>query len=165
MIGAAREAVPRDRLLIAGTGRESTRATIAATRRAAALGADAVLVRTPSFFRSRMTPAVLVRHFTAVADASPVPVLLYNFPAADRRELHARHRSRGWRSIRTSSASRKPGPTRRSSRRSSTPRRRRFSVLAGSAPGFYAALCVGAVGGVIAAACVVPELCVRLCER
>ena len=77
---AAREAVPRGRLLIAGTGRESTRATIAATRRAAALGADMVLVRTPSFFRSLMTPAVLVRHFTAVADASPVPVLLYNFP-------------------------------------------------------------------------------------
>jgi 4-hydroxy-2-oxoglutarate aldolase len=38
----------------------------------------------------------------------------------------------------------------------------RFAVLSGSAPGFYAAMCVGAVGGVIAAACVVPELCVRL---
>jgi len=37
-------------------------------------------------------------------------------------------------------------------------------VLSGAAPGFYAALCVGAVGGVIAAACVVPELCVRLRE-
>ena len=52
---------------------------------------------------------------------------------------------------------------RRRSRHSLTPPRpRRFSVLSGAAPGFYAALCVGAVGGVIAAACVVPELCVRL---
>src|SRR5437773_2349632 len=47
LIGAARESVPADRLFLVGTGRESTRATIAATKRAAALGADAVLVRTP----------------------------------------------------------------------------------------------------------------------
>ncbi len=49
--------------------------------RAAAHGADAVLVRTPSFYKARMTPDVFVRHYTAVADAAPVPVLLYNVPA------------------------------------------------------------------------------------
>src|SRR5262245_61754976 len=49
LIGASRELVPRNRRLIAGTGRESTRATIDATRRAARLGVDAVLVRTPGF--------------------------------------------------------------------------------------------------------------------
>ena len=81
VIAAARAAVPRGRPLIAGTGRESTRATISATCRAAALGADAVLVRTPGFFKSQMTNDVFVRHYTAVADASPVPVLLYNFTA------------------------------------------------------------------------------------
>jgi nucleotide-binding universal stress UspA family protein len=68
--------VPGDRVLIAGTGRESTRATIAATQRAASAGVDAVLVRTPSFFKPQMTSDVFVRHYTAVADASPVPVLL-----------------------------------------------------------------------------------------
>lgn len=78
VIDIVRSAVPRDRPLIAGTGRESTAATIAATRRAAAGGVDAVLVRTPSFFKSQMTTEVFVRHYTAVADASPVPVLLYN---------------------------------------------------------------------------------------
>lgn len=77
-IDIVRSAVPRDRPLIAGTGRESTAATIAATRRAGAVGVDAVLVRTPSFFKSRMTTDVFVRHYTEVADASPVPVLLYN---------------------------------------------------------------------------------------
>ena len=51
VVAAAREGVPRDRVLLVGTGRESTRATIAATRRAAALGADAVLVRTPSYLQ------------------------------------------------------------------------------------------------------------------
>lgn len=78
VIDIVRGAVPRDRPLIAGTGRESTTATIAATRRAAAAGVDAVLVRTPSFFKSQMTTEVFVRHYTTVADASPVPVLLYN---------------------------------------------------------------------------------------
>jgi len=64
VIEAAREIVPRDRLLIAGTGRESTRGTIAASQRAASLGADAVLVRTPSYFKPRMTR-------DALADAKP----------------------------------------------------------------------------------------------
>ena len=81
VIAAARESVPRDRVLIVGTGRESTRATIVASARAAALGADAVLVRTPSFYKARMTADVFVRHYTAVADAASVPVLLYNVPA------------------------------------------------------------------------------------
>src|SRR5918996_1558747 len=53
----------------------------AASQRAASLGADAVLVRTPSYFKGRMTPDAFVRHYTAVADATPVPVLLYNFTA------------------------------------------------------------------------------------
>src|SRR5919201_978916 len=81
VIVAAREVVPRDRPLIVGTGRESTQAAIRACRRAAEHGADAVLVRTPSFFKSQMTTDAFVRHYTAVADASPVPVLLYNFTA------------------------------------------------------------------------------------
>ena len=78
MIDIVRAEVPSQRPLIAGTGRESTKATIAATRRAAAAGVDAVLVRTPSFFKPQMTADVFVRHYLEVADASPVPVLLYN---------------------------------------------------------------------------------------
>ncbi len=70
--------MPRDRTLIGGVGRESTAATIAAAKRAARLGADVVLVRTPSFYKNVMTSDAFVRHYTAVADASPVPVLLYN---------------------------------------------------------------------------------------
>ena len=80
MTAAAREAVPRDKVLLVGAGEESTRCTIAAVKRAAAAGADAVLVRTPSYFKNQMTTELFVRHFTAVADASPVPVLLYNVP-------------------------------------------------------------------------------------
>src|SRR2546423_598578 len=79
VIVAARGAVPRTRRLIVGTGRESTQAAIKASKRAAEHGADAVLVRTPGFFKPQMTTDAFVRHYTAVADASPVPVLLYNF--------------------------------------------------------------------------------------
>src|ERR1700704_3950650 len=78
---AARESIPRDKGFIVGTGRESTQAAIKASKRAAEHGADAVLVRTPGFFKSQMTSEVFVRHYTTVADASPVPVLLYNFTA------------------------------------------------------------------------------------
>lgn len=70
--------MPRDRFLIAVTGRESTTATIAATRRAAADGVDVVFVRTSSFFKSQMTTEVFVHRYTQVADASLVPVLPYN---------------------------------------------------------------------------------------
>ena len=78
MIAAVREVVPADRPLLAGAARESTRATIAACRRAAALGVSAVMVRTPSFYKNMMTSDAFVRHYTEVADASPAPVILYN---------------------------------------------------------------------------------------
>src|SRR5262245_45582073 len=70
VIDTARSVVPSDRSFIVGTGRESTRATLAATRRAASLGADAVLVRTPGFFKAQMTARAFVRHYSAVADES-----------------------------------------------------------------------------------------------
>lgn len=77
---AAREALPAGRTLIAGTGRQSTRATIRAAREAADAGADAVLVHPPYYYRAQMTPEALRLHFWEVADASPVPVLLYHVP-------------------------------------------------------------------------------------
>lgn len=79
-VETAREALPADRALLAGTGRQSTRAAIRAARDAAAAGADAVLVFPPFYYRAQMTPEALRVHFWEVADASPVPVLLYNVP-------------------------------------------------------------------------------------
>lgn len=66
--------------LIAGTGAESTRATIRLCRRAAEEGADAVLVKPPSYYRGRMSPEAIRTYFLAVATASPVPVILYHVP-------------------------------------------------------------------------------------
>src|SRR3990172_7444314 len=81
VLAAAREAIPRDRAFIAGTGTNSTLHTIRQTRRAAELGADAAIVITPHYFTKAFAQAAAqVRHYTAVADASPIPILIYNFP-------------------------------------------------------------------------------------
>jgi 4-hydroxy-2-oxoglutarate aldolase len=69
------------RVLLAGTGLESTRATAAFTRKAADAGADFALVLTPCYYKSQMTVEALRRHFETVADASPIPVLCYSVPA------------------------------------------------------------------------------------
>lgn len=80
LVEATAEVVPQDAFVIAGTGLESTRHTIRLTKRVAEAGADAVLVSPPAFYKGAMTAGVLARHFKAVADASPVPVLIYQVP-------------------------------------------------------------------------------------
>jgi len=80
VVGWLRDVVPDDRWLIAGAGRESTRATIAACRTAAEEGADGVLVRAPSYYGPLFTTASLIDHFRRIADESPIPIVLYNFP-------------------------------------------------------------------------------------
>ena len=67
--------------LIAGTGADSTIETIDLTVKAAELGAEAALVLPPYFYKPSLTPEVLVAHYRAVADASPIPLLVYNVPA------------------------------------------------------------------------------------
>ncbi|MEZ4415351.1 MAG: dihydrodipicolinate synthase family protein [Gemmatimonadota bacterium] len=72
--------LPDGVLLVAGTGAESTRRTVRLTREAAAHGAHAVLVQPPAFYKGAMTPEALLIHYTAVAEASPVPVIIYQVP-------------------------------------------------------------------------------------
>ena len=80
-VRVARGTVPADRLLVAGSAMESTRATIDLTRRMAEAGADVALVVTPSYYKARMNTAALEHHYRQVADASPIPIVLYNVPA------------------------------------------------------------------------------------
>jgi 4-hydroxy-2-oxoglutarate aldolase len=82
VLAAAREAIPRGKMFLAGTGADSTRHTVARTKRAAEFGADIAVVVTPHYFTKPFAnQAAQVRHYHAVADASPIPVLLYNYPA------------------------------------------------------------------------------------
>jgi len=164
VVRAVRDAVPSSRLLIVGTGRESTRATIAATRRAADLGADAVLVRTPSFFKSQMTADALTRHYVAVADASPVPVLLYNLPGPTGISLtlpviQAAAEHANIVGVKETS----PELDRLS--QFAAVRAERFSVLCGWAPVVYPAVVAGATGAILAVANVLPDETVSLFEH
>lgn len=162
-IAAVRSVVPRGRPLMAGIGRESTRATIAAARRAAAAGADFVMARTPSFYKNMMTSDVFVRHFTAVADASPVPVVLYNVTMYTGVTLQADAVSRlshhpNIVGIKESGndmqllADYLAGAT------------EGFSVLCGSATSLFSALSLGVHGAVLALAGIVPEACARMID-
>jgi 4-hydroxy-2-oxoglutarate aldolase len=163
VIAGARAAVPADRTFIVGTGRESTRAAIAASKRAAALGADAVLVRTPGFYRSQMTTDAFVRHYTAVADASPVPVLLYNFtavtgvtiPVAAVATLSLHPNIPGMKESNGDVA-------RIGELVAAVPES--FSVITGSASTFLDAINIGARGGILALSAVLPDACVRLLD-
>jgi 4-hydroxy-2-oxoglutarate aldolase len=164
ILATVREGVPAGRLLLAGTGRESTRATIAASKRAARLGADAVLVRPPFFFRTQMTGDALVAHFSAVADASPVPLLLYNLPGvtgitltlpvvatlADHPNIVGMKETSGDLERLGQFAQVRPD---------------KFRVLCGWAPVVYPALVSGAAGAILAVANVWPDACVTLYEH
>ncbi|GAC1656413.1 MAG: dihydrodipicolinate synthase family protein [Gemmatimonadaceae bacterium] len=76
----ARRIVPREMPLIVGVGGESTRLTVARSRRAGEMGASAVIVVAPHYYAPNMSDAALRTHYLRVADSSPIPVLLYNIP-------------------------------------------------------------------------------------
>ena len=161
VLETARANMPPDRTLIAGVGRESTAATIEAARRAARIGADAVLVRTPSYYKNMMTGDAFVRHYTAVADASPLPVLLYNVTMytgvnllPDIVERLAGHANIA--GMKESSAD----VVQLSETIVRTPDD--FTVLCGSAAAYYHALAAGADGAVLAISAVLPDMCVEI---
>lgn len=85
----AGKAIDGDHLFIAGTGCESTPETLELSEEAARLGARAVLIVTPHYYRSKMDHHSLVNHYSQIADRSPVPVILYNMPASTGIDLSA----------------------------------------------------------------------------
>lgn len=157
----ARRAIPADKLLVAGTGAESTRQTIAITLRAADAGADAALVVTPHYYGPKMTPDSLVQHYVQVADASPIPILIYNVPKFTSVNMGAAAVARAAEhpniaGIKDTSGNitqladtvRVVGPD--------------FQVLAGSASFLLAGLTMGAVGGILALANIAPQMGLEL---
>jgi 4-hydroxy-2-oxoglutarate aldolase len=163
VVRTTRDAMPDGRPVLAGTGRDATRATIDACRRAADNGATHALVRPPVSYTRFMTQDVLLAHYGRVADASPIPVVLYNQPAVFGAELAAatvaglaRHENIA--GLKDSSGniahvsevlSRVPDG---------------FSVVTGVAGMMYAGLLSGTSGSIIAIANVVPDLAVDLYE-
>lgn len=82
VLKTAREAAASHKVLIAGTGIESARETLLLTDYAAEIGYDVAMVRTPHYYKGQMKPANMLAFYRMVADRSPLPVIIYNFPQA-----------------------------------------------------------------------------------
>jgi 4-hydroxy-2-oxoglutarate aldolase len=158
---AAKEAAAKDKRLIAGTGAESTAETIERTKRAADLGYEFALVKTPYYYKPVYKPEVFVAHYRRVADASPIPILLYSVPQFTGVALEAPEVAAIAEHPNVSGMKDSSGNVQRiTDIISATPRR--FEMLVGSAPTLLASLAVGARGAILALASALPERCVAL---
>jgi 4-hydroxy-2-oxoglutarate aldolase len=158
---AVREAAAPEKLLIAGTGVDSTAETIARTNRAAALGYHAALVKTPHYYKPQMTPQAQCEHFLRVADAAQIPILLYSVPQFTGVVLEANIVARLAEHPNIIGIKESSGNVQRVTEIiHSTPST--FQTLVGSASTLYASLAIGAVGGILSVACALPDLCVDL---
>jgi 4-hydroxy-2-oxoglutarate aldolase len=159
----ARETISKDKLMIAGTGGQSTRETILLTRAAANAGADAVLVLNPFYFKGLMKPEALKQHYFAVADASNIPVIIYNMPANSGMDMDANTilllsehpniiglKDSGGNVSKMGDIRQRVKPE--------------FQILAGSAGFLIPAMSVGACGGILAAANIAPAHCIAMHE-
>src|SRR6266851_1092030 len=158
VIETARQAVPREFAFIVGAGQQSTRGTIREIEIAARAGAEAVLVITPHYYRSAISQDALVSHYTAVADASSIPIILYSMPdltginiepeAAARLSVHENIVG-----IKDSSAD--VAKLAKKVRLVADD----FAVMIGNGTVFCEALQAGARAGILAVGCVAPQLC------
>jgi 4-hydroxy-2-oxoglutarate aldolase len=159
----AREAATPEKILIAGTGAESTAETIEHTNRAASLGYALALVRTPSFYKPAMTESALAEHYLRVADAARIPILVYSVPVFTHVTVEAPLIAR---------VSKHPNIIGMKDSSGSVPgiaeiiaaAPQEFQTLVGSASTLYESLEKGAVGAILAVACAFPELCVEIYE-
>ena len=163
LVGAARQVVPGDRVLLVGTGAESTRAAIALGKDAGAEGADGVLVRPPGYYSPMLDARSVLDHFRAVADASPVPVLLYNIPKyapipITLEMLAAMQRHPNVIGIKDSSGD----PANLAAYRAAAPG---WSVLVGSASHLKKAVELACDGGILGVACFAAPWCVALKKK
>ena len=161
VLAASIEVAAPAKLLIAGTGAESTSETIARTRRAADLGYAAALVKTPYYYKPVYKAETYIRHYRAVADASPIPVLLYSVPqftgiTLDTPEILTLAAHPNIVGIKDSS-----GNIQRAAEIVAGARPD-FQVLTGGAAVIYPALAVGARGAILALAAALPEKCAEL---
>ncbi|HYA64975.1 MAG TPA: dihydrodipicolinate synthase family protein, partial [Candidatus Sulfotelmatobacter sp.] len=161
VLTAAKEAAAPEKLLIAGTGAESTAETIARTKRAAALGYPLALVKTPYYYKPVYRAETYIQHYRAVADASPIPILLYSVPiftgiTLETPEILALSAHPNIVGIKDSSGNiQRIGEIVAGARGD-------FHVLTGGAAVIYPALVMGARGAILALAAALPEKCAEL---
>jgi 4-hydroxy-2-oxoglutarate aldolase len=161
LVAAARATAGPEMNVIAGASRESTRLTVEFTNRLAGLGADAVLLKPPHYYKSLMNQDLIKRYYFDIADKSPIPLLIYNIPqntgisVEPSTVIELSHHpniagikdSSGVLSNLTEVV---PGV------------RPDFHFLLGTGNIFLAGLLLGGSGGILALATAVPELCVEV---
>jgi len=147
---------------IAGAGQQSTRGTINEIKRVSeAVTVDAFLVITPHFYRPSITQQALIAHYQSIADASPVPVILYSMPALTGIKIEPETAARlseheNIVGIKDSSADLD------GLRETIKLARKDFAVLTGNGTVLNQALSAGACGGILAVGCVAPEVCLEI---
>jgi len=160
---AVKEAAAPGMRLIAGTGVESTAETIEKCKRAAQLGYEVALVKTPHYYKPAYRSEVLIAHYRRVADASPIPVLLYSVPVftgitLEAPEIGVLAQHPNIIGIKDSSGH----VLRVVETMAVVPAD--FQILVGAPPTLLPSIIVGARGGIVALASALPELCVALYE-
>ena len=161
LVDTVKQNLPRGKLLIAGTGLESTEATVRVTNLVAERGADGALVVTPHYYKAKMDNVALKQHYLSIADQVDIPILIYNVPqftginvgpelvpslAEHPKIIGIKDSSGNIAQIGEMIATTPPS----------------FHVLAGSAGHLLAALALGASGGILALANVAPDECCRI---
>ncbi|HLZ90224.1 MAG TPA: dihydrodipicolinate synthase family protein [Candidatus Acidoferrum sp.] len=160
---AAKEAASPQKKLLAGTGVESTAETISRSKRAADLGYHAALVKTPYYYKPVYKPEVFIAHYRRVADASPIPVLLYSVPQFTGISLEAPEVSVLAEHPNIIGIKESSGHVQRVAEMvAATPAS--FQVLTGGAGVLLPSLTVGAKGAILALASALPEKCAELYE-
>jgi len=163
ILATVKESAAKEKKLLAGAGAESTAETIERTKRAAEFEYDAVLVKTPYYYKPAYKPEVLIEHFRRVADESPIPVMLYSIPqftgiALGAAEVAALAEHPNIIGIKDSSGNVQGV----AEIVAVTPPA--FQILVGSAASVYPSMTIGARGAILALACALPEKCVALFE-
>jgi 4-hydroxy-2-oxoglutarate aldolase len=161
VLTAVRDAAGQGKRLIAGTGAESTQDTIERTKRAAELGYQIALVKTPHYYKPAYRPEVLIAHYRRVADASPIPVLLYSVPIFTGVTLEAPEVGTLAEHPNIVGIKESSGHVMRVAEivGACPPD---FQVLTGSAGTMLAGMTVGAKGAILALGSALPEMCVTL---
>ncbi|XP_078358528.1 4-hydroxy-2-oxoglutarate aldolase, mitochondrial-like [Oculina patagonica] len=152
LVRKVRELAPKDKLVLAGSGCEATRDTIEMTNKMAEAGADAALVITPCYYKNGMTSEALEKHFTQVADSSPIPVILYSVPANTGIDMPADCIIKLSSHPNIIALKDSGGDITKIGYVIHKTTGNNFQVLAGSASFLFASYCLGAVGGVCALA-------------
>jgi len=163
VIKVVRESVGSDKLVLAGSGCESTRDTIEMTDAMAKAGADVAVVVTPCYYKAKMTsPGVMESHYTAVADASPIPVVLYSVPANTGIDLPVNVVASLAKHPNIIGMKESGGDVAKIGEMVHLTKGENFQLIAGSASFLLPALTVGAVGGICALANCLPAEVVEL---